>query len=102
MQTLQRCRDLQQNPNREHRYGQLDANDLRLVGLQPLQSQLTEQYGRQECPDNPAEIISICGDSVPCMHDAVAFNSKIMALETQNNWNVFEVDRMDTMRQCKF
>ncbi|KAH7729325.1 AMOP domain-containing protein [Aphelenchoides avenae] len=84
VQTLQRCRDLQQNPN---------------LGLQPLQSQLTEQYGRQECPDNPAEIISICGDSVPCMHDAVAFNSKIMALETQNNWNVFEVDRMDTMRQ---
>ncbi|KAI6177556.1 hypothetical protein M3Y97_00920300 [Aphelenchoides bicaudatus] len=77
-----RCRDLQQNPN---------------IGLQPLQSQLTMQYGRTHCPDNPAAIVEECGDSVPCLHDYVTFNSKIMGLELQNSWNVFEVERSDTL-----
>jgi len=51
------------------------------------------------CPDNPAAVISECGDSVACMHDYVHFNSKIMGHETQNNWNRFEVDRMEMIRQ---
>ena len=34
------------------------------------------------------------------MHDYVHFNSKIIGHETQNNWNRFEVDRIDMIRQC--
>ncbi|CAD5218399.1 unnamed protein product [Bursaphelenchus okinawaensis] len=84
IQLVQRCRDLQNNPN---------------LAMQPLQGQLTEQYGRENCPDNPAAIIAECGDSVPCLHDYVMFNSKILGLELQNHWNAFELDRKDTMRQ---
>ncbi|KAK5984433.1 AMOP domain protein, partial [Trichostrongylus colubriformis] len=47
-QRLQTCRDLQQQ---------------NIINLQPLQSQLTEAYGMSQCPDNPAAIISECGDS---------------------------------------
>lgn len=72
-----------------------------LVGLQPLQSQLTEQYGREKCPDNPAQVIAECGDSVPCLVDWIYFNSKVLGNELQNHWNAFELDRNEMMRQCK-
>uniref|UniRef100_A0A915DU17 HTH CENPB-type domain-containing protein n=1 Tax=Ditylenchus dipsaci TaxID=166011 RepID=A0A915DU17_9BILA len=84
IQLLQRCRDLQQNPN---------------IGMQPMQGALVERFGRENCPDNPAATISECGDSVPCMHDYVMFNSKVLGFQMQNNWNMFEVDRLDVMRQ---
>lgn len=84
VQLVQRCRDIQQNP---------------MVGLQPLQAAITERYGREHCPDNPAELIAECGDSVACTHDYAMFNSKILGHEVQNNWNRFELDRWETIRQ---
>ncbi|KAK6043189.1 hypothetical protein COOONC_19307 [Cooperia oncophora] len=61
-QRLQTCRDLQQQ---------------NIINLQPLQSQLTEAYGLSQCPDNPAAIISECGDSVPCQYDYTTLNAKV-------------------------
>ncbi|KAI1704146.1 AMOP domain-containing protein [Ditylenchus destructor] len=84
IQLIQRCRDLQQNPN---------------LGLQPLQSTLTERFGRDSCPDNPAQIVSECGDGVSCLHDYVTFNSKTLGFQMQNTWSAFETDRLDVMRQ---
>uniref|UniRef100_A0A914Y0L5 Protein mesh n=1 Tax=Panagrolaimus superbus TaxID=310955 RepID=A0A914Y0L5_9BILA len=84
VQLLQTCRDLQQNPN---------------IALQPLQSQLTLQIGRELCPDNPAQIIAECGDSVPCMYDYTLFNSETLGLEIQNLWNQYNLDRTQVMRQ---
>ncbi|KAL3110585.1 hypothetical protein niasHT_016222 [Heterodera trifolii] len=84
IQLVQRCRDIQQN---------------RLIGLQPMQGVLTERYGREHCPDNPGELIAECGDSVACTHDYALFNSKILGHEVQNNWNRFELDRWETIRQ---
>uniref|UniRef100_A0AC35FTH8 Sushi domain-containing protein n=1 Tax=Panagrolaimus sp. PS1159 TaxID=55785 RepID=A0AC35FTH8_9BILA len=75
---------LQQNPN---------------IALQPLQSQLTLQIGRELCPDNPAQIIAECGDSVPCMYDYTLFNSETLGLEIQNLWNQYNLDRTQVMRQ---
>uniref|UniRef100_A0A183BX10 Sushi domain-containing protein n=1 Tax=Globodera pallida TaxID=36090 RepID=A0A183BX10_GLOPA len=84
IQLVQRCRDIQQN---------------RLIGLQPMQGVLTERYGREHCPDNPGELIAECGDSVACTYDYALFNSKILGHEVQNNWNRFELDRWETIRQ---
>lgn len=105
VQLVARCRDLQQNPNSTFQLLTSfsltkDNHRIFLVGLQPLQSQLTERYGRENCPDNPAAIITECGDNVPCMYDYVMFNSKVLGTAMQNTWNAFEVDRFDMMRQC--
>ncbi|TMS39500.1 hypothetical protein L596_006013 [Steinernema carpocapsae] len=83
-QLLQQCRDLEQNP---------------LVNMQPMQSQMTFKFGRTQCPDNPSEIIQVCGDSVSCLFDYFFFNSKILGLEQQNSWGRFVDDRHTAVRQ---
>uniref|UniRef100_A0A0K0DNT9 AMOP domain-containing protein n=1 Tax=Angiostrongylus cantonensis TaxID=6313 RepID=A0A0K0DNT9_ANGCA len=72
------------------------------VNLQPLQSQITESYGRTQCPDNPAAIISECGDSVPCLYDYTTLNSKVLGQKIKEEWNVFNAERQDAARFCKF
>uniref|UniRef100_A0A7E4ZV42 Protein mesh n=1 Tax=Panagrellus redivivus TaxID=6233 RepID=A0A7E4ZV42_PANRE len=84
VQLLQMCRDLQLNQN---------------IGMQPLQSQLTFQLGSLMCPDNPAMIISVCGDSVPCLNDYTLFNSEVLGQQIQDNWNSFTSDRAMEIRQ---
>ncbi|VDD90608.1 unnamed protein product [Enterobius vermicularis] len=83
-QLLQTCRDLQQS---------------QLINAQPLQTQLNEQYGMSQCPDNPAQIISECGDSVSCLYDNTMLNARILGLEAQNTWNTFTAERIDATRQ---
>jgi hypothetical protein len=68
IQLVGRCSDLQQNP---------------MIALQPLQGTLMQQYGMQNCPDNPAALMAECGDSMACIHDYTHFNSKIIGHETQ-------------------
>lgn len=70
------------------------------VNAQPLQTQLNEQYGMSQCPDNPAQIISECGDSVSCLYDNTMLNARILGLEAQNTWNTFTAERIDATRQC--
>lgn len=53
-----------------------------------MQSQLTEAYGLSQCPDNPAAIISECGDSVPCQYDYTTLNAKVSLKKTI--FSVFE------------
>uniref|UniRef100_A0AC35TJC3 Protein mesh n=1 Tax=Rhabditophanes sp. KR3021 TaxID=114890 RepID=A0AC35TJC3_9BILA len=77
-QMLQNCRDMTENY---------------VFTQQPMASALTKSYARMYCPDNPAAVITECGDSIPCLYDWTLLNSKIMALELQNNWNTFIVDR---------
>ncbi|KAK6043191.1 hypothetical protein COOONC_19303, partial [Cooperia oncophora] len=86
-QRLQTCRDLQQQ---------------NIINLQPLQSQLTEAYGLSQCPDNPAAIISECGDSVPCQYDYTTLNAKVMGVKIKEEWNVFTTERIDATRFCKY
>ncbi|VDM78122.1 unnamed protein product [Strongylus vulgaris] len=69
-QRLQTCRDLQQQ---------------NIINVQPMQSQLTEAYGMSQCPDNPAAIISECGDSV-------------LGVRVKEEWNVFTTERSDATR----
>lgn len=38
---------------------------------------------------------------MPCLHDYVQFNSKILGFQIQNAWNSFEIDRLDVIRHCK-
>ncbi|PIC34280.1 hypothetical protein B9Z55_013984 [Caenorhabditis nigoni] len=83
-QRLQTCRDMQQSNT---------------INLQPLQSQLTADYGHTQCPDNPAAVIQDCGDSVPCLYDYSMFNAKILGLNVKNEWNTFTSDRFDASRQ---
>ncbi|CAB00863.2 uncharacterized protein CELE_F54D1.6 [Caenorhabditis elegans] len=83
-QRLQTCRDMQQNTN---------------INMQPLQSQLTGEYGQTQCPDNPSSIIQDCGDSVPCLYDYYNFNAKLLGLNVKNEWNTFTSDRFDASRQ---
>ncbi|KAK6015303.1 hypothetical protein OSTOST_19273 [Ostertagia ostertagi] len=83
-QRLQTCRDLQQQ---------------NIINLQPsMQSQLTEAYGLSQCPDNPAAIISECGDSVPCQYDYTTMNAKVMGVKIKEEWNVFTTERIDATR----
>uniref|UniRef100_A0A915BIP2 NIDO domain-containing protein n=2 Tax=Parascaris univalens TaxID=6257 RepID=A0A915BIP2_PARUN len=77
-QLLQTCRDLQLNPP---------------LNPVPVQRQIVQQYGTSECPNNPAEIISNCGDSVPCLYDYTMLNSKTLGIEALNAWNNFVIDR---------
>ena len=70
--------------------------------MQPLQSQITNQYGMSQCPDNPSAIISDCGDSIPCQYDYTLLNSKVLGTNAKNEWNVFTAERVDAIRTCKF
>ncbi|KAJ1371204.1 hypothetical protein KIN20_033107 [Parelaphostrongylus tenuis] len=83
IQLLQTCRDLQQQ---------------NIINLQPMQSQITESYGRTQCPDNPAAIISECGDSVPCLYDYTTLNNKVLGQKIKEEWNVFNAERQDASR----
>uniref|UniRef100_A0A0N5A699 Protein mesh n=1 Tax=Parastrongyloides trichosuri TaxID=131310 RepID=A0A0N5A699_PARTI len=83
-QLLQNCRDMTSN----YIYNQ-----------QPLASALTFSYGRKYCPDNPEEVLSDCGDSVPCLYDWALLNSRILATEVQNYWTTFLVDRQEMTKQ---
>ncbi|KHN89175.1 Uncharacterized protein F54D1.6 [Toxocara canis] len=82
-QLLQTCRELQLNP---------PLNTL------PIQRQIVQQYGNTECPSNPSEIISDCGDSVPCIYDYTMLNSKTLGIEALNAWNNFVMDRTSGSR----
>ncbi|PAV63597.1 hypothetical protein WR25_20854 isoform G [Diploscapter pachys] len=85
-QRLMTCRDLQtQN----------------IINLQPLQSQITEQYGATQCPDNPGAIIQDCGDSIPCQYDYTLTNAKVLGMNAKNEWNIFTTERQDGTRFCK-
>ncbi|PAV63592.1 hypothetical protein WR25_20854 isoform B [Diploscapter pachys] len=82
-QRLMTCRDLQtQN----------------IINLQPLQSQITEQYGATQCPDNPGAIIQDCGDSIPCQYDYTLTNAKVLGMNAKNEWNIFTTERQDGTR----
>lgn len=37
---------------------------------------------------------------VPCIHDYVLFNSKVLGFQIQNSWTGFETDRMELIRHC--
>uniref|UniRef100_A0A0N5AK15 Protein mesh n=1 Tax=Syphacia muris TaxID=451379 RepID=A0A0N5AK15_9BILA len=82
-QMLQRCTTIQQN---------------RQTNLQPLQGIVTEQYGINDCPANPAQITQECGDSVTCLYDYTMLDAKILALEAQKAWNSFTHDRVEATR----
>uniref|UniRef100_A0A0N5AK14 Protein mesh n=1 Tax=Syphacia muris TaxID=451379 RepID=A0A0N5AK14_9BILA len=82
-QLLQTCRDIQQS---------------QLINAQPLQTQYTEQYGVSQCPDNPAQIIADCGDSVPCLNDNTMLNARILGMEAQASWNGFVLERVEATR----
>uniref|UniRef100_A0A0M3HHQ1 NPC1_N domain-containing protein n=1 Tax=Ascaris lumbricoides TaxID=6252 RepID=A0A0M3HHQ1_ASCLU len=85
-QLLQTCRNLQLNPP---------------LNPVPVQRQIVQQYGASECPNNPAEIISNCGDSVPCLYDYTMLNSKTLGIEALNAWNNFVIDRTTGSRHCE-
>uniref|UniRef100_A0AC35U4I4 Protein mesh n=1 Tax=Rhabditophanes sp. KR3021 TaxID=114890 RepID=A0AC35U4I4_9BILA len=82
-QLLQNCRDMTENY---------------VFTQQPQAAALTQSYARLYCPDNPAAVISECGDSVACLFDWALLNSRVMALELQNNWNAFTIDRNQMSR----
>uniref|UniRef100_A0A7E4W8W7 Protein mesh n=1 Tax=Panagrellus redivivus TaxID=6233 RepID=A0A7E4W8W7_PANRE len=84
VQLLQMCRGLQENAN---------------IGMQPLQGNLAFQIGSRYCPDNPGMIISVCGDSVPCLNDYTLFNSEVLGTQVQDAWNSYQNDRNQAMRQ---
>uniref|UniRef100_A0A8L8Q4M5 Sushi domain-containing protein n=2 Tax=Heligmosomoides polygyrus TaxID=6339 RepID=A0A8L8Q4M5_HELPZ len=69
-----------------------------IINLQPMQSQLTEAYGLSQCPDNPAAIISECGDSVPCQYDYTTLNAKVLGVKVKEEWNVFTTERAEASR----
>ncbi|MFH4982302.1 hypothetical protein AB6A40_009011 [Gnathostoma spinigerum] len=83
-QVLQTCRDLQQS---------------QITNLQPYQSSLNEQYGINQCPDNPSQIIQECGDSVSCLYDYTMLNARVLGMEAQNTWNTFTFERSLASRQ---
>ncbi|CAD6197500.1 unnamed protein product [Caenorhabditis auriculariae] len=82
-QRLQQCRDMQQSNT---------------INLQPLQSQLTLEFGQTQCPDNPSAVIQDCGDSVSCLYDYFTLNAKILGMNVKNEWNIFGTERMDASR----
>uniref|UniRef100_A0A7E4W4Z9 Protein mesh n=1 Tax=Panagrellus redivivus TaxID=6233 RepID=A0A7E4W4Z9_PANRE len=84
IQRLQMCRALQENPR---------------VGMQPLQGPLTFQLGSRFCPDNPAMIIAVCGDSVPCLNDYTLFNSEVLGTQIEDAWNSYTNDRINAIRR---
>ncbi|VDK54709.1 unnamed protein product [Anisakis simplex] len=77
-QLLRTCHDLQINP---------PLNSI------SIQRQLIQQFGSNECPNNPSEILSDCGDSVPCLYDYTMLNSKALGMEALNEWNSFVTGR---------
>lgn len=68
--------------------------------MQPLQSQITNQYGMSQCPDNPSAIITECGDSIPCQYDYTTLNSKTLGIQAKTEYNVFTSERVDSARNC--
>lgn len=78
-----------------------NSTSIFLVNPVPVQRQIVQQYGASECPNNPAEIISNCGDSVPCLYDYTMLNSKTLGIEALNAWNNFVIDRTTGSRHCE-
>uniref|UniRef100_A0A7E4VC29 Protein mesh n=1 Tax=Panagrellus redivivus TaxID=6233 RepID=A0A7E4VC29_PANRE len=76
---------------------EIESNQLMLN--QPYQSQIYEQYAARECPDNPAEIKSDCGDSVSCLYDYAMLNAKVIGHGARDSWNEFIKDRYEATRQ---
>ena len=68
--------------------------------MQPLAGQIYSDFA-QMCPDDPAKILSVCGDNVPCLYDYTMINAEILGTEAKNAYNAFAVDRMQAIRQCK-
>ncbi|CAP25106.2 Protein CBG04396 [Caenorhabditis briggsae] len=66
--------------------------------LQPYQSIATLSYGLQ-CPDDPGQVLTECGDSVACLYDYALLNSKVLGQEEQDSWNMFTTDRAMAIRQ---
>ena len=53
---------------------QLQGSDQ--LNYQPMVGYIADQFARQ-CPDNPTEILTVCGDNFPCLYDATLLNTKV-------------------------
>ncbi|TMS39505.1 hypothetical protein L596_006015 [Steinernema carpocapsae] len=78
-----RCRDLENRP----------------IGAQPLQGLLYEQYGRKHCPDHPNDIVSLCGENVPCYFDYTMMNARTLGEAAMVTWDSFTLDRTYAIKQ---
>uniref|UniRef100_A0A915DTN8 AMOP domain protein n=1 Tax=Ditylenchus dipsaci TaxID=166011 RepID=A0A915DTN8_9BILA len=83
MQTLQQC---------------ISIAESNQIGLQPYSSMIYQDYANQ-CPDNPAKIMSECGDNVPCLYDYSLLNAEILGSEAKDAYNQFYHDRWVAIRQ---
>ncbi|VDK61173.1 unnamed protein product [Anisakis simplex] len=85
-QMLMTCRDLQQDKQ---------------MKKQPMSSAIAYNYGANICPNNPAQIVQDCGDSVPCLYDYAMLNSRVLGMEATNSWNAFTLERGVAVQHCK-
>uniref|UniRef100_A0AC34RJM6 AMOP domain protein n=1 Tax=Panagrolaimus sp. JU765 TaxID=591449 RepID=A0AC34RJM6_9BILA len=70
-----------------------------LILNQPYSASIYEQYASRQCPDNPAEIHTDCGDNVPCLYDYTMLNSKVIGHGSKDMWNLFQKERLEATRQ---
>uniref|UniRef100_A0AC35U4L8 Protein mesh n=1 Tax=Rhabditophanes sp. KR3021 TaxID=114890 RepID=A0AC35U4L8_9BILA len=51
------------------------------------------------CPDNPDEIMTVCGDNYACMYDFALLNSKVLGQQVQMAYSGFISDRYASIRR---